>query len=356
MSSRYVEAIQSGRRADQEAAARLGWRTPLEDYLRSVRGTLAAGTEAYYRERLGILLRWVRAREEAGEAIPLEDFHARHMRAFMEARAASINPQTKRPLSDNTRRSDAIVAKTFLSFCAEQGYIAKNPLKDYKVIKPAGVYVPVPTEEEGTRVLAAVVDRWNPVKNPPAARTSAARRTFFARRNAALIGGLIQTGCRISELLALTTADYQPERKLIVIRESKGKRPREVPLEDAWIKMVQSYMVVRPKRSPTDFLFVTDAGEQMCVGNFRKQWYADLRFGGLPRYTLHSIRHFSLTCLAETNKWGAQQIAGHKDGKTTDIYLSRNQKHLHEVMEAAAPLSRLLVNVRSEKAKRKRLV
>ncbi len=327
------------------------WALASDDWLRSVRGTLAASTARFYGDRLGVLRAWA-----ASEGVALGDFRAAHMRAYMEMRALHVSPRSGRPLAVGTRRMDAMGAKVFFRFCAQEGHVPRDPLADYRILKAVQAYVPVPSEAEGARILAATVERWLPAKNPNARLCPPKRRAFFSRRNAALIGGLIQTGARISELLALTLADYQPERGRIVIRESKSKRPREVPLEAAWVGMVNSYLAVRPRRSPTDFLFVTDAGEQMVVNNFRRQWYADLAFAGLPRYTLHSLRHFSLTCLAETNKWAAQQIAGHRDGRTTDVYLSHNQAHLKAVMEQAAPLGRLMVNSRSEKARRKRLV
>lgn len=71
---------------------------------------------------------------------------------------------------------------------------------------------------------------------------------------------------------------------------------------------------------------------------------------------MHGLRHYALTRLAQTNLMAAAHIAGHKDLKTTRGYLHASADFVREVHEQAGPLTRIIVNTRSEKAKRKKLI
>lgn len=331
----------------------LGWRAPLADFLSAIHGEVASKTQQFYAQRLGLLARWAEETAEEGQGIEITDFKARHMRRFMADRADALGP-TGKPLSNSTRRSDAIAAKVFFKFCHAESHIAQNPLADYKILKAERAFVPKPTDEEGACLLRACVDRWNPIKNPDAAFFSKARRTFFARRNFAVLATLMQTGMRPGEAFALTRADFRADERILTVRKSKGKDHRTLPLEDVLVTILEDFLLVRPRLCPTDFLFVTDAGTQMSVESFRRRWYNDLAFSGLPHYSLYSLRHYSLTCLAEVNIFAASQIAGHKSVKVTRGYAHGSGDHLRSVMEEAAPLSKLLVNSRSQAEKKRR--
>ena len=167
--------------------------------------------------------------------------------------------------------------------------------------------------------------------------------------------GLVETAARIGELLALTLSDYQPQEGQIVIRHAKGDEPRVVPISPVWAQAVDAYLRVRPKIE-SDLLFVSEYGEKMDVGRFGKQFGGYLDFAGLSGFTLHGLRHYAITQLAQTDLWTASQIAGHKDLKVTRQYLHGDPAHVRAAHAQAAPLARLLVNARSERQRRKKIV
>ncbi len=323
--------------------SQLSWQEAVDDYLLHVRGTREENTVRFYRERLRLLARWG---EQNGVA--LADIQARHLRQYLAYRAEC-------GVSDRTRRHDAMAAHAFLKFCRREGYVTGDPLADYRVPHVERAYVKCPSDDEIRALLRAMHDRWKPSCNPPARFVRPAARQFFSRRNYAVIAGLVETAARIGEMLALRLDDYQPGEGQIVIRKSKGDEPRVVPISPAWADAVDTYLRVRPKVD-SDLLFISEYGGPMDVARFGKQFRGYLEFAGLSGFTLHGLRHYAITQLAKTDVWAASQIAGHKDLKITRQYLHGDPAHVRAAHEQAAPLSRLLVNARSERQRRKKVV
>lgn len=321
----------------------LGWAEAVADFLLQVRATREEATERFYRNQLRLLVRWAE-----GQGVPLADFRARHLRAYLAFRADS-------GVSDQTRRHDAAAARAFLKFCKREEYIRGDPLAGFQVPKASRPYVKCPSDDEIRRLLQAVQDRWRPSVNPAARYVHATARLFFSRRNYAIVAGLVETAARVGELLALTLADYQPQERQIVIRKAKGDEPRAVPIGPVWIEAVDAYLRVRPKVD-TDLLFVSEYGGKIEVDEFGKRFRGYLKYAGLSGFSLHGLRHYAITQLAKTDVWAASQIAGHKDLQVTRQYLHGDPAHVRSVHEQAAPLARILVNARSEKQRRKKVI
>ena len=321
----------------------IDWPEAVADFLLQTRATREESTERFYRERLRLLVRWAQAK-----GIALADFRARDLREYLASR-------TDQKVSDLTRRHDASVARTFLKFCMREDYIEGNPLAGFQVPKAARAYIKCPSDDEIRTLLRALHDRWKPSLNPSARYVHASARLFFSRRNYALVAGLLETGARIGEMLALTLDDFQPQEGQIVIRHAKGDDPRVVPISSVWIETVEAYLRVRPKVE-CDLLFVSEFGEKMEVLRFGRQFKGYLKFAGLSGFTLHGLRHYAITQMAKTDVWAASLIAGHKDLKVTRQYLHEDPTHVRAAHDLSAPLARLLVNVRSQKQSRKKMV
>ncbi len=321
----------------------VGWKEAVADFLLQVRATREENTERFYFERLRLLSRWA---EEHN--IPLHEFRARNLREYLAYRA-------DKGVSDQTRRHDAVSARVFLKFCKREDYVEGDPLAGYQVPRAGRAYVKCPSDDEIRTLLAAMHARWKPATNPAVRFIRPAARQFFARRNYALITGLIETGARIGEMLALTLDAYQPDQGQIAIRHAKGDAPRVVPISAVWVDAVEAYLRVRPKVE-CDRLFVSEYGGPMNVARFGRQFRGYLDFAGLSGFTLHGLRHYAITQLAKTDVWAASQIAGHKDLKITRQYLHGDTAHVRSAHNLAAPLARLLVNVRSEKQRRKKVI
>lgn len=102
---------------------------------------------------------------------------------------------------------------------------------------------------------------------------------------------IVACGLRRSELLNLTLKDIHSERSLLIIRQSKGKKERVVPIGDKLIESLREYYIsYRPK----DWLFEGPiAGKQYSeksLQNVLKQSLAKTNIN--KPVTLHWLRHF----------------------------------------------------------------
>lgn len=79
-------------------------------------------------------------------------------------------------------------------------------------------------------------------------------------RDRAIILTLLDSGCRISELCALTIADYDSNRGRLHIRHGKGDKGRFTVVGSRAQKAIWRYMARRGKTKPTDPLFASRTG------------------------------------------------------------------------------------------------
>lgn len=86
-----------------------------------------------------------------------------------------------------------------------------------------------------------------PAKNPSIRYSPVTKRVFHRDRNYAIILGLLDSDSRIGEMLSLKVDDYRPKKRQIVIRESKGREPRTLPVSPEWVEALNVWLRQRSK-------------------------------------------------------------------------------------------------------------
>lgn len=131
---------------------------------------------------------------------------------------------------------------------------------------------------------------------------------------------IYSAGLRRSELINLKISDIDSKRGLIKIRGSKGKKDRYTLLSAKLIELLRQYYMAY---GPDDWLFEGQHGGQYSATSIAKILQKALRKAGIQKHaTPHSLRHSFATHLLEqgTNLRYIQEILGHEDPKTTQIY------------------------------------
>jgi len=289
------------------------------------------------------------------------------MSAYLVARKNQPGPHGK-TVSDRTRHHYAVAAKVFFKFCKQQTMIRTDPLKDYQCPGFNRKIVRVPTTEEVTKILNATKEFWDVKKRKGAKYVGERHASYYAVRNFAIVSGLVTTACRIGEMLSLTVADYRPDDQSVIFRDTKTGIDREVPISKAWVPFVNEYLERRPKEAKTDCLFVNRNGDAMVVGIFAKAFKDIAIFAGMEWLTLHKLRHYAATRLAERDLFAAKEILGHSRIETTMIYAHAQREHvraihkevglLDGVMETQTSQASkpIMVNKRSEKNKQRKIL
>lgn len=128
-----------------------------------------------------------------------------------------------------------------------------------------------------------------------------------------LIGLLAATGMRVGEAIALDRADIDWPNKLLVVRDSKFRKSREIPIHPTTIEALRTYARKRDKVFPslrTPSFFVSQAGTRLIYNNVHRNFLALLRRAGLSerrprRPRIHDLRHtFALKTLLSWYKAG----------------------------------------------------
>lgn len=346
--SRRKVAVQPRRSRAEIRNSGLTWGQALRSFLISMEGTnLSDKTITFYRGELTQLIRWAEA-----EGISFDEFNKPELDWYLSERRKTV--------SRGTLRHDAVSAKAFFGWCTDSGIIDESPFAAYHVKAAPRPFKYVPTEEEVRGILKALDRYWDPEHNPGMKNLAWSRRALHRERNRAIILMLLDTATRIGEVGNLKLDDYRAKEMQITIRESKGKEPRALPISPGTVEAVGNWLKVRErmmKRVPTEedegWLFLSEYGSAVDLCRFGKSIKAVLRWAGInDKITLHCLRHYSLNRLAKVNRTVAQQIAGHKDPRTTEVYIHLDADYMRQVHAQVGIVDTVLENRRLARKKR----
>lgn len=165
-------------------------------------------------------------------------------------------------------------------------------------------------------------------------------------RNRAMIELLYGSGLRISELLDLKLSDLHVNVGFINII-GKGNKERIVPLGEEAQHALKRYLEsARPilKKIPGELLFVNKNGSQLSrVGFYKTLKRITVKAGITKDVSPHSLRHSFATHLLENgvDLRVVQELLGHEDISTTQIYTHINKKQLKNVYDEFHPRSKI---------------
>jgi integrase/recombinase XerD len=151
-------------------------------------------------------------------------------------------------------------------------------------------------------------------------------------KHKAMLSLIYACGLRCGELLSLTPNDVDSKRKILSVKNAKGKKDRIVPLSEKIIVLLREYYkAVKPKY----FLFEgQNKGfmyDDRSLQNVLKQSLAKTKI--TKPVTLHWLRHSYATHLLEsgTDLRYIQEILGHSSSKTTEIYTHVSTQSIQQI-------------------------
>jgi integrase/recombinase XerD len=139
-------------------------------------------------------------------------------------------------------------------------------------------------------------------------------------------------GLRRSELLNLEPGHVDHSRKLLIIKQAKGKKDRIVPLSERILVKIREY---EEAYKPGKWLFEGQKkDEQYSESSLQEVLKAAVQKAGIKKpVSLHWLRHSYATHLLEggTDLRYIQEILGHKSSKTTEIYTHVSVRSLQNI-------------------------
>lgn len=141
-------------------------------------------------------------------------------------------------------------------------------------------------------------------------------------RLSSIIELLLQTGVRIGELSSLQIDDVDLKKKQVLIKPYESRDERTVPLSEAAVKAIESYLAVRPK-SGDNTLFLTKTGNPFLVRNIRTAVDRYFKIAGIENAKVNDLRHTFIVhqLRAGTPINYVSRLVGHKRLSTTEKYL-----------------------------------
>ena len=235
------------------------------------------------------------------------------------------------PLTLGSQAGALAPLKTWFKWMTREHHIPSNPASELQLPKQP---------KRLPRTLLAVADI-------DAILHEAEPATAAGLRDRAMLELLYATGLRRMELPALKRYDVDLNRRLVFVREGKGRRDRVVPLGERAAAWLDKYLAeARPQllAGECEALFVTDYGEPISPA-----WLADkvkryMAFAGIDRPgATHLFRHACATHMLEN---GAdiryiQEMLGHTNLATTEIYTHVAIDKLQRIHAATHPAGKL---------------
>jgi integrase/recombinase XerC len=292
-------------------AEALQWLERFERHLATER-RLSAHTAAAYRHDLKALRQWC-------ERNGIEHWDAldhQHVRTFA-ARSHALG------LKGRSIQRRLAALRTFFSYLQREGAVRRNP----------GVDVPAP--KAGKRLPHALdVDQM-------------ARLLDFEPTNAlevrdlALMELFYSGGLRLAELTGLKLKDLDLDEGSAQVL-GKGSKQRIAPVGRKAVKALRRWLIERPglARPDCEALFVARGGGPLSTRAVQLRVAARARAQGLPqRVYPHLFRHSFATHLLESSHdlRGVQELLGHANISTTQVYTHLDFQHLARTYDQAHP-------------------
>lgn len=236
---------------------------------------------------------------------------------------ASLQKQKK---AKNTVVHVVSTLRHFFRYLSGEGLVEKDPMLQVDTPK-SGQYLPQVLTQNEVEKLLAVPDTSKPL----------------GLRDRAILEVMYATGLRVSELINLTLDELHLDMKLIQ-PVGKGNKERIIPIGEVAIDWLNQYLtMVRPKLlklKTSQFVFLNAHGNQLTRQGIWKNLKAHVVKAGITKnVTPHTLRHSFATHILEN---GAdlrvvQELLGHSDISTTQIYTHVSQKRLTEVYRRYHP-------------------
>lgn len=159
-------------------------------------------------------------------------------------------------------------------------------------------------------------------------------------KHKAILYLVYSSGLRVGEVVRLKVEDIDSERMVVRVKQGKGRKDRYTLLSEVALKALRKYVAIeRPEiwlfPGGKEGSFLTERSVQKIFSKACEK--AKIR----KKVSIHALRHSFATHLLEggTDLRYIQELLGHKNSKTTEIYTHVSNKSLSKIQ---SPLDRLL--------------
>jgi integrase/recombinase XerC len=277
---------------------------------------LPPNTISSYKRDLASFTDWIRWRS-IDQWSEISDIHITKYLGFRNRDGMSIT----------TMLRELSCIRSFFKYLLEEGVVDSNPGKLVRLKRPDRKLPYTLSQDEIKKFLDAEFDHRSPIQV----------------RDHAILELLYSSGIRLHELVQLSISDIDVEDRLLFVL-GKGSKDRYVPFGVIAAKAMELWLSVRSQLANENekALFVGVRGRRICRTVVQKA-LAELSDDILHKHVYpHLLRHSFASHMLESrcDLRGIQELLGHENISTTQIYTRLDMKAIEDIYREAHPRAR----------------
>jgi len=237
---------------------------------------------------------------------------------------AHIASRHRKGICSKSLQRELSAIRSFYHYLMQKNHAQGNPAQHVKAPKQA-------------RKLPKTLDV-DQVKGLLEAGTS----SVLEIRDVAMFELFYSSGLRLSELSALNLTDIDLTGQSLLVRSGKGGKSRVLPVGSKAVAAIETWLQQRSQQTTISepALFVSSRGTRLGQRSIElrlKQWC--IKKGVAESVHPHMLRHSFASHLLEASQdlRAVQELLGHSNISTTQIYTHLDFRHLAEIYDKAHP-------------------
>jgi len=235
-----------------------------------------------------------------------------------------IAERHRKGLGSKSLQRELSACRSFFSYLIKMKHIPNNPA--------AGIRAP-----KAAKSLPHVLD-----VDQVNALLEVAPENTLETRDLAMWELLYSSGLRVSELANINLMDTDLNGRTVHVVSGKGQKSRLLPLGGKAVKAIRAWLALRDECVKTDemALFIGKTGLRLTTRSIQSRLERWRKKQGLQgRLHPHMLRHSFASHMLESSKdlRAVQELLGHSNISTTQVYTHLDFQHLASVYDKAHP-------------------
>ena len=226
-------------------------------------------------------------------------------------------------LSSASLQRELSAMRTFYDYLLKNNFATLNPAK----------YVKAP---KAIRKLPKTLD-----VDQISGLLEAGTNSVLEVRDVAMFELFYSSGLRLSELVDLNLQDLDLSDKSLRVQSGKGGKARILPIGSKAILAIKNWLKHRVARKETEkAVFLSKNGDRLCQRSVQLRLEKWCIKKGIPQHVHpHALRHSFASHLLQSSQdlRAVQELLGHENINTTQIYTHLDFQHLADVYDNAHP-------------------
>jgi len=236
---------------------------------------------------------------------------------------AHIANRHRQGLSSKSLQRELSAIRSFFQFLLKKQLATLNPAQYVKAPKQA-------------RRLPKTLD-----VDQVAGLLDAGAHSVLEIRDLAMFELFYSSGLRLSELAGLDVSDLDLDNQSLKVRHGKGNKDRYLPIGSKAITAISNWLSHRPLTTDSQpALFISQKGSRLGQRNIELRLNKWCQQKGIAEHIHpHMLRHSFASHLLESSQdlRAVQELLGHSNISTTQIYTHLDFQHLAEIYDQSHP-------------------